>query len=116
MPILWFWKVILWPMFGTLPRSPTPSARARSSIKSRERLAASSTRHDRHEAVDDRDRRRDVDSAFGCLVPILREKRAQGIVRAFDVVDHPAVGSVDENEVHRHRPPLIVEAYGHIGS
>src|SRR5260221_14729003 len=43
------------------------------------------------------------------LVPVLREKHAQGIVRTLDVVNHPAVRSVHDDEVHRDRASPIVE-------
>ena len=50
----------------------------------------------------------------GQLSSELRQKRRR-IVRAFDIGDHPAVGSVDQDEVQRDRAAVIVEAGRDIG-
>ena len=50
-----------------------------------------------------------------CLIPILRQKCPQGIVGAFNVVNHPALRTVDQDEIHRHGTPTIVEADRDIG-
>jgi len=48
-------------------------------------------------------------------VVVLGEKHAQRILRALDVRNDPAVGSVDENEIQRHRAAVIVKGDSDIG-
>ena len=49
------------------------------------------------------------------LVPVLRQEHPQGIMRAFDVGDDPAVGAVDQDEIQRHRAALVVKRGRDIG-
>ena len=48
-------------------------------------------------------------------VSILREKHRQGILRALDVGDQPAVGTFDQNEIQRDRAAVVGEGGGDIG-
>ena len=45
----------------------------------------------------------------------LVQKHPQRVMRAFDVRDHPAVGTVDDDEVQRHGPAVIGKADGDVG-
>ena len=51
----------------------------------------------------------------GRLIPKLLQKHPQAIVRALDIRDQPALGPVDQDEVQRHRPAVIVEIRRDIG-
>jgi hypothetical protein len=43
------------------------------------------------------------------------EKHTQRIVRALDVRDHPAVGTIDDDEIQRDCPAIIVKGNSDIG-
>ena len=45
----------------------------------------------------------------------MAEKHTQRIVRALDVRDHPAVGTIDDDEIQRDCPAIIVKGNSDIG-
>src|ERR1700704_5521065 len=49
------------------------------------------------------------------LISVLGEEHAQRIVRALDVRNYPAIGTVDENEIQRDRTAFVVEGDLDIG-
>jgi hypothetical protein len=48
-------------------------------------------------------------------IPKLLQKHPQGVMRALDIGDQPALGSVDQDEVQHHPPAMIVEVHRNIG-
>jgi hypothetical protein len=46
---------------------------------------------------------------------VLLEKHAQGIMRALDIRDHPAVGSIHDDEIQRDAPAVVIKGGGDTG-